>query len=55
MDTELPGGGGVYAHVNNALGTRILWVALAKPIEASNLGCVNTDVEYLDSYGGTRK
>ena len=54
VDTELPGGGGVYAHVNKALGAQALWVALAEKayIEASSLGCVDTDIEYLDSYGG---
>jgi hypothetical protein len=53
VDTELPSGGQYYDHVANALGTHVLWVALAEKAyaEANSLGYVTTNHEYQDSYG----
>ena len=44
VDTELPSGGEYYDHVDNALGTQVLWVALAEKAyaEANSLGLVTT-------------
>jgi hypothetical protein len=52
VDTDLPSGGGYYAHVSNALGTSVLWVALAEKAyaEANSLGYVTTQNENQDSY-----
>jgi hypothetical protein len=53
VDTELPDGGERYDHVDNALGTQALWVALAEKAyaEANALGYVTTGAEGRDSYG----
>ncbi len=52
VDTELPSGGNYYDHVRNALGTQVLWVALAEKAYAvaNGLGYVTTANEYQDSY-----
>ena len=52
VDTELPSAGEYYDHVDNALGTQALWVALAEKAyaEANGLGYVTTNNEYQDSY-----
>ncbi len=52
VDTELPSAGEYYDHVDNALGTQVLWVALAEKAyaEANSLGYVTTNNEYQDSY-----
>ncbi len=53
VDTELPGGGEFYDHVNTALGTQALWAALAEKgyAEANAFGLVVTNSDYQDSYG----
>jgi hypothetical protein len=53
VDTELPGGGGYYDHVQNGLGTQVLWVALAEKAyaEANGLGYVTTNHLSQNSYG----
>jgi hypothetical protein len=53
VDTELPDGGEYYDHVDNALGTQALWVALAEKAyaEANALGYVTSGAEGQDSYG----
>ena len=52
VDTALPSGGEYYDHVDNALGTQALWVALAEKgyAEANALGLVTTNNEYQGSY-----
>ena len=52
VDTALPSGGEHYDHVDNALGTQALWVALAEKgyAEANALGLVTTNNEYQGSY-----
>jgi hypothetical protein len=52
VDTDLPSGGEYYDHVDNALGTQALWVALAEKAyaEANGLGYVTTSNENQDSY-----
>ena len=52
VDTELPSGGEYYDHVDNDLGTQVLWVALAEKAYAvaNGLGYVTTSHEYQDSY-----
>ena len=52
VDTALPSGGENYDHVDNALGTQALWVALAEKgyAEANALGLVTTNNEYQGSY-----
>ena len=52
VDTEFPSGGDYYDHVRNALGTQVLWVALAEKAYAvaNGLGYVTTGNEYQDSY-----
>ena len=44
VDTEFPSGGDYYDHVRNALGTQVLWVALAEKAYAvaNGLGYVTT-------------
>jgi hypothetical protein len=53
VDTDLPSGGDSYAQVDTAMGTHVLWVALAEKayMEANSLGCVDSDAEYLNAYG----
>jgi hypothetical protein len=52
VDTELPSGGAYYDHVQNALGTQTLWVALAEKAYAmaNGLGYVTTSHANQDSY-----
>jgi hypothetical protein len=52
VDTELPSGGGYYDQVHNALGTQVLWVALAEKAYAvaNGLGYVTTSHGYQNSY-----
>ena len=52
VDTALPSGGEYYDHVDNALGTQALWVALAEKgyAEANALGLVTTGAENQGSY-----
>ena len=52
VDTELPSGGEYYDHVDNDLGTQVLWVALAEKAYAvaNGLGYVTTSHEYQNSY-----
>ena len=52
VDTELPSGGEYYDHVDNDLGTQVLWVALAEKAYAvaNGLGYVTTSNEYQNSY-----
>jgi hypothetical protein len=51
-DTQLPSAGEYYDHVDNALGTQALWVALAEKAyaEANGLGYVTTSQGGQDSY-----
>jgi Calpain family cysteine protease/Ricin-type beta-trefoil lectin domain-like len=53
VDTELPSGGEYYDHVDNALGTQALWVALAEKAYAvaNGQGYVTSSNENQDSYG----
>ena len=52
VNTELPAGGEYYDHVDNALGTQALWVALAEKAyaEANAFGLVTTGAKYQNSY-----
>jgi hypothetical protein len=52
VDTELPSGGSYYAHIGNALGTQVLWVALAEKayVVASSYGYVGAAQTYQNSY-----
>ena len=52
VDTELPSGGEYYDHVDNALGTSALWVALAEKAYAvaNGLGYVTSSNENQDSF-----
>jgi hypothetical protein len=54
VDTELPSAGGYYDHLENDMGTQVLWVALAEKAyaEANTLGLVtvSTDGGGQDSY-----
>jgi Calpain family cysteine protease/Tectonin domain len=52
VDTDLPSAGEYYDHVDNALGTQALWVALAEKgyAEANALGLVTTNNEYQGCY-----
>jgi hypothetical protein len=52
VDTELPGGGGLYDHPTTALGSTTLWVALAEKAyaQANGAGFVTTGFEGSNSY-----